>query len=131
MSFATWVGALSEDEMTRLQSLADKAKWRDIPLRSYDTADVTDFWEPCSRAFFVRIPPKGFIHRHSDEAIKGITHHLVLQTNPKAANWWLEDGQDCCIHLKAGCRYEVKRDPVHWATNDGDSDRIHLLVEYG
>jgi aspartyl/asparaginyl beta-hydroxylase len=131
MMFASLVGSLTPGEMTRLQSLARNAPWRDIPARRYDTADITDFWEPCVRAFFIRIPPKGFIHRHSDEAIKGITHHLVLQTNPKSLNWWLEDGQDCCVHLEAGKRYIVQRDPVHWATNEGDTDRIHLLVEYG
>ncbi len=116
--------------MTMLQHLADNAPWREIPSRNYDTADVT-FWENCERAFFIRIPPGGHIHRHSDEAIKGTTHHFVLQSNPKALNWWLEDGQERSIHLRQGCRYDVKRDPVHWATNDGDTDRIHLLVEYG
>lgn len=130
MSFATLVGVLSSEDMMRLASLAERAPWRDVPGRRYDTADI-DFWEPCMRAFFIRIPPKGFIHRHSDEAIKGTTHHLVLQTNNQSLNWWLEDGQDCSVHLKAGHRYDVKRDPVHWATNDGDSHRIHLLVEYG
>lgn len=131
MSFASLVAVLTEGEMVMLQKLADDAPWRPIPSRHYDTADITDFWEDCERAFFIRIPPKGFIHRHRDEAIKGATHHLVLQTNHKALNWWQEDGQDCCIHLKAGVRYAVQRDPLHWATNDGDTDRIHLLVEYG
>jgi hypothetical protein len=131
VSFVSLVGELTEGEMVMLRQLADTAPWRDIPLRHYDTADITGFWEDCERAFFIRIPPKGFIHRHSDEAIKGITHHLVLQTNPRAHNWWIEDGQERSFHLRAGCRYDVKRDTVHWATNDGNTDRIHLLVEYG
>lgn len=130
MSFASRIASLSAYDMARLQQLAANAPWREIPSRHYDTADI-EFWEPCERAFFIRIPPKGFIHRHSDEAIKGTTHHLVLQTNPHSLNWWLEDGQERSVHLEAGHRYDVKRDPVHWATNDGDTDRIHLLVEYG
>jgi len=134
MSFATLLGHLDPYEVSRLQKLADKAQWRLLNERYdrlYSTSEVTDFWEPCKRAFFIRIGAGGVIHRHSDEAIKGTTHHLVLQTNPGCQNWWLEDGQEHRIHLAQGCRYDVKRDPVHWATNDGDTDRIHLLVEYG
>jgi hypothetical protein len=129
MDFATQVGPLSDDEMIRLQRLARNARWHDV--RRYLTAEVTDFWQPCQRAFFILVPPRAEIHRHSDEAIKGITHHLVLQTNPKCLNWWVEDGDERSVHLKAGYRYIVQREPIHWATNDGVTDRIHLLVEYG
>ena len=129
--FAKHLGTLTSKQRQALQALADKAVWHDLPGRSYRTAEVTDFWEPCVRAFFILVPAKGDIHRHSDEAIKGTTHHLVLQTNAQCLNWWLEKGQERSIHLKANHRYDVQREPVHWATNDGDTDRIHLLVEYG
>lgn len=130
MKFAQRVGSLTADEMQRLQSIADRAKWHTPPGRKYLTSEVRDFWEPCARAFFILVPPKGEIHRHSDEAIRGITHHLVLQTNPKCRNSWIEDGKERSCHLKAGGRYVVQRDPIHWASNEGETDRIHLLVEY-
>ena len=129
MSFATLVGELTDDEMIRLQRLAREARWRAV--RRYFTCEVTEFWERCHRAFFVLLPPRSAIERHSDAAIRDVTHHLVLQTNPKALNGWLEDGQERITHLEAGHRYIVEREPVHWATNDGVTDRIHLLVEYG
>jgi len=131
MSFAEPVSGLSPIQMNALHRLASDAVWKTLPGRGYLTAEVTDFWEPCQRAFFIKVPPKAHIHRHSDEAIKGITHHLVVQTNPGCLNWWIEDGEERSIHLKAGERYIVQREPVHWATNDGETDRIHLLVEYG
>ena len=131
MSFATHIRSLTATEMTRLQALADRRRFRQVPRREYFDAEVTDFWEPCERAFFILLPAGASIHRHSDEAIRGITHHLVLQSNPQALNWWLEGGKELSVHLKAGHRYEVARDPVHWATNQGPTDRIHLLVEYG
>ena len=134
MSFATLIGAVSAEDMAKLQQLANKAEWQeryDRPDRRYITAEVTDFWEPCERAFFVLIPPRGFIHRHSDEAIKGVTHHIVLSTNQGCTNGWLEDGEEKTCHLEAGKRYHVAREPVHWAENLGETDRIHLLVEYG
>jgi hypothetical protein len=132
VSFARHIGQLTSEQMSRLQYLSDTAHWRDIPARHYITADVPDFWEPCNRAFFILVPPKGEIHRHNDEAIKGITHHLVLKSNPKALNWWIDEkGDERSIHLEEGHRYIVERDPVHWATNEGETARIHLLVEYG
>jgi hypothetical protein len=131
MTFAERVSSLTTGEMAGLRQLAARAKWRDLPGRQYRTAEVSDYWEPCDRVFFVLLPPRAEIHRHNDEAIKGITHHLVLQTNPQCLNWWLEDGQERSCHLEAGSRYAVHRAPVHWATNEGETDRIHLLVEYG
>lgn len=128
--FAQAVGRLSHDEMLMLSVLAHEVRWKSYPDRAYRTAEVTEFWEPCQRSFFVLLPPKCSITRHTD-SVPGITHHLVLQTNPGCLNWWMEDGQEKNCHMEQGARYIVQRDPVHWATNYGDTDRIHLLVEYG
>lgn len=128
--FATHISALTAAEMMRLKCLADTATWRDIPSRSYDTADVC-FWEPCSRAFFIRIPPGGEIPRHHDDFIPGITHHLVLETNEGCQNWWIDrKGRERSMHLAKGHRYLVAREPLHWAFNRGTEPRIHLLVEH-
>jgi hypothetical protein len=130
MTFARDLGPLTRQERTKLKKLALTAPWRDIPARRYDTADVT-FWEPCSRAFFIRIPPKGEIHRHHDAFIPGTTHHLVFQTNEGCENWWIDDeGKERQTHLTQAHRYWVDRTPMHWAYNHGNASRIHLLVEY-
>lgn len=128
--FAERIGIVPPERLEALQALANQAAWHTPPGRAYRTCEVSDFWEPCARAFFILVPPKGHVHRHQDEAIRGITHHLVVRTNPKALNWWMDDGKERCCHLEAGVRYHVQRDPVHWVTNEGDSDRIHLLVEF-
>lgn len=130
MNFATDLGPLTDIERAKLQRLYETAPWREVPLRHYDTADVT-YWEPCSRAFFIRMRPGGEIHRHHDAFIPGTTHHLVLRTNEGCENWWVdEDGEERMLHLKQGHRYQVERSPMHWAYNKGQTDRIHLLVEY-
>ncbi len=128
--FATVIGRLSNADMERLSALCDGAMWRDVQGRNYDTADVA-FWEPCSRAFFIRIPPGGDIPRHHDEFIPGTTHHLVLATNEGCENWWVDtQGRERSAHLMQGWRYAVERSPLHWAFNRGDTARIHLLVEW-
>ncbi len=128
--FALHLQALNPAQMRDLQALADTASWRSIEGRSYDTADVA-FWEPCTRAFFIRIPPGGQIERHHDEYITGRTHHLVLKTNPGCENWWVDcRGRARMVHLAQGHRYHVERSPLHWAFNRGKTERIHLLVEF-
>ena len=128
--FATELGEIHEIDMLRLGTLADEAPWREIPGRAYDTADVK-FWEPCSRAFFIRMQPGGSIPRHHDDFIPGRTHHLVLATNRGCENWWIDcQGHERCTHLQVGKRYLVAREPLHWAFNRGAEARIHLLVEW-
>jgi hypothetical protein len=128
--FAVPLVKINFTDMARLADLADTAPWRDVPGRCYDTADVS-FWEPCSRAFFIRIPPGGEIPRHHDDFIPGTTHHLVLATNNGCENWWVDRrGREQMIHMAQGYRYRVERSPLHWAFNRGKADRIHLLVEF-
>ncbi len=129
-TFAEPLGAISEADMSRLERMVEGANWRDIPSRNYDTAEV-QFWEPCSRAFLIRIPPGGSIPKHHDVFIPGTTHHYVIRSNSGSLNWWRDTkGQDRSIHMAEGYRYKVAREPLHWAENKGQADRIHLLVEY-
>ena len=129
--FATLVGEIPHDQMLDLRLMALAADWREIQGRKYDTAEA-NFWEPCQRAFFIRIPPGGSIPRHHDVFIPGITHHLIVRSNFQSLNGWIDtQGKERTIHLAEGKRYTVSREPLHWATNNGHTDRIHLLVEYG
>lgn len=128
--FAVHLRKLTEQDLWGLRMLAHLANWRDVPGRSYDTADV-GFWEKCTRAFFIRIPPGGEIPRHHDDFIPGTTHHLVLATNPGCENGWIDRrGRERSMHLREGHRYLVERSPLHWAFNRGKTARIHLLVEF-
>lgn len=131
MTFAKLIGPISAGDMERLAELARHASWRPrkVPNRDFYTAS-TSFWEPCDRAFFLKIQPGGFVHRHKDAAIKARVEHLVLCTNDQCENWWL-DGTEQSIHLEQGYRYEVRNQDIeHWSFNKGETDRIHLIVEF-
>lgn len=129
-TFATLLGEIPESQMEELRRMSARADWREVTGRNYDTADVT-FWEPCKRAFFIRMKAGGDIPRHHDAFIPGTTHHLVVETNEHCHNWWKDStGRERHIHMKAGYRYKVERSPLHWAFNVGKTDRVHLLVEF-
>lgn len=129
-TFAELLGEISGAQMIQLRQMVESAPWREVPGRRYDTAEVK-FWDECSRAFFIRIPPGGSIPRHHDVFIPGTTHHLVVETNEGCANCWLDtQGAERSVHMKQGHCYRVAREPLHWATNAGATERVHLLVEY-
>ena len=128
--FATYVADLTAIEMERLKELESKAKFRELLGRGYTTSLDVEFWEPCSRAFFIRLVAGGSVHRHSDAVVKGVTHHFVLETNPGCENWWMEGDVERVCHMEAGKRYAVERAPIHWSFNRGTTDRTHLLVEF-
>jgi hypothetical protein len=100
----------------------DELNWKKVPGRDYTTASA-------SRAFFISIPAGGQLHRHVD-AGDVISYHVVIQTNEQAENFWLEDGKEHVMHMEAGKMYRVDRTLEHWAVNGGDSDRVHLILEF-
>ena len=74
------------------------------------------------------------IHRHIDVSAAKVfeTDHIVVATNDKSFIGWIDEtGQERQTHLEQGRRYRVvDRGVLHWAVNDGTTDRIHLLIEY-
>ena len=116
-----------------IAALADSVEWEKRPFPAYWSADVTaNFWSPFDdlvRAFFVCLPPNGGeIHRHRDA---GDVHskHVVVSTNPKAMNFWADDKGEHSQHMEQGKAYWVNRNLEHWARNDGDTPRVHLIIE--
>ena len=97
--------------------------------RGYETLDVSAAFPDYKRAFLLRLPPGTSIHRHVD-AGDVQTDHVVITTNPKCMNWWVDSEGEHSMHMEVGARYTVDRGLMHWAKNDGDTDRIHLLLEY-
>lgn len=115
--------------MQRLTDLLKGTTWKVVGGRAYQTSDVTDAIPGFSRAFFLKLPPHSELHPHVD-AGDCRTDHIVMQTNPKALNWWIEGDEKRSTHMQAGFRFCVNRTIRHWATNAGNTDRIHLLLEY-
>lgn len=134
MNFAIEIHA--DDHAAAIEILAQMTEWKQPPGRHYSTAQVTvkhALLEGCSRAFFIKIAPGGHVYKHCDPvevSSRFDTDHIVVQTNDRAFNCWEDEGEKS-IHLDLGKRYRiVNRGVKHWAVNDGDTDRIHLLIEY-
>ena len=75
------------------------------------------------RAFFLKIPPGGKVHKHVD---KPSTRYIIpVTTNPKCVSWVAGEA----YHLEVGKVYHVDTTQEHESTNDGETDRVHLLVD--
>lgn len=62
------------------------------------------------------------VHR---DALEGVRHHLVLQTNDRCWNYHDGDWQQ----LELGGIYTVDPSKEHASINFGDSLRVHLVVD--
>jgi hypothetical protein len=136
MSFA--VELPGDYHAAALEVFAQMTDWHCPPGRKYQTAQATHSGHPllagCARAFFIKMTPGSRVHRHRDPP--GVvdfydTDHIVVSTNDRAFICWEGDGREHSMHLDLGKRYRiVDRGVLHWAVNDGDTDRVHLLIEY-
>jgi len=126
-----------DDHVAALEVLNRVSHWHRPPGRLYDTAEA-DLSQPLfagsSRAFFIKMAPGSNVYRHRDPP--GVvdyfyTDHIVCSTNDRAFICWDDEGVERSQHLDLGKRYRiVDRSVLHWAVNDGDTDRVHLLIEY-
>lgn len=127
----------ADDHAAAAEILSQMTEWNTPPGRQYDTAEATGIDHPllagCARAFFIRMAPGQRVYRHRDppQVVQNFdTDHIVVQTNDRAFICWEADGEKS-VHLEHGKRYRIiDRGVLHWAVNDGDTDRIHLLIEY-
>jgi aspartyl/asparaginyl beta-hydroxylase (cupin superfamily) len=78
------------------------------------------------KSMFVKIRRGGSMHSHRDTT--GVRDQIrvqyVLQTNPDAKNYV----EDEIYNLEQGGIYELESQYLHWADNNGDEDRIHLVL---
>lgn len=134
MSFAVEIP--SDDRAAALEVLALVTEWKQPVGRSYFTGLLRSDCHPllagCRRAFFLKIESGGNIHRHTDIAADAFDSDLiVVSTNDQCLTCWEVDGVERSMHLELGKRYRLEgRHLPHWATNDGDTDRAHLVIEY-
>ena len=107
------IGEVSEQ---RRLALLDKAgEWRHKP---------PDFWVSVldGKRMYLKIPPGGRLHPHVDNAGEKI--HIVLQTNQFAVS---RSGDDW-VSLEQGGIYRMDPKIEHESINEGDTDRIHLVL---
>ena len=81
------------------------------------------------RVMLARMPPGGVIHPHRDANPAAKWPHKIhvpVLTNDKVTFYVDGVGR----HLAEGEAVEVNNMGVHAVTNEGDTDRIHLIFEY-
>lgn len=127
----------ADDHAAAIEALLLVKEWSQPAGRAYFMGslqpDAHPLLEGCRRAFFLKIPPGGHIHRHTDgpAAHAFDTDLIVVETNEQSFVCWQDGDGEHRAQLELGKRYRVLgRDLPHWAFNYGDTDRAHLLIEY-
>ena len=107
------IGTISEKD--RIELLAEPRDWQQCK------GEFADYWSDDDGArMFVKIPPKGKVHKHSDNGFKV---HTVLLTNSRCESW--SDG--ILFRLEQGGIYRLDASLPHESINWGEADRIHLI----
>ena len=128
------VGVVSIETIERLQEISQQAVWKTVRDNEKDfrtcyiepdISELLERWPSRHSAFFLRIPPGGMVHKHIDVDHIWNTYHIPVQTNDECVSFM--EGRP--FHLQVGNIYSVNRQVEHWSVNDGDTDRVHLLME--
>lgn len=110
-----FVGVMTEEDRQRLLSV-------DVPYVQYKGNDKDYYVGKFDKRYmWLKIPPGGFIHKHTDKA--GIRRHYVLQTNWDSLLYIEDKG----YHLEEGAIYDMDGRKEHWSVNNGSEDRIHYI----
>jgi len=120
------VVVICDIDTAEIRKALDGATWKIVKGsgRDYETffPEIDLPWK-VERAFFLKIPPGGKVHRHTDNP--SVRYVIPVETNPKAIT--TVDGKD--HHLEVGRVYQVDTTLEHRSANNGTTDRIHLLVD--
>lgn len=104
-------------------------EWKDLLLPVLEQAAGELGYTDCRfpRVMFARLPAGGEITGHSDGEASHYIHkiHVPLITNDKAR--FRVGRQE--MHMPVGEMFEVNNKRIHAASNDGTTDRIHLIFE--
>lgn len=116
------------DSLSEITDLLKGAKWKQVrgEKSHYDT--YFPIVHNVDKAFFLKIPPGGKVHKHVDTQRPTETYHIPIQTNDESICYMYEP-KKTGYHLEVGKVYWVNRYIPHESVNNGKTDRIHLLLE--
>ena len=135
MTPARAVRSVPAEVINELLSL--EPKWSEQAFKGYQVwhctpqlgPAATSLFEKWKGAFMVRVPPGGKLLKHSDGPQTCKSYHLPVASNDQAVSLFEVDGEEIRLHLEVGTLYEYDRATPHWAENNGETDRIHLVCE--
>ena len=138
------MGEVSNEFRARAIVIARSVKWSESkgPSTDYATSfegrpafeqepELTDRWPVTSwqSAFFLKLEPGGYVHKHVDEPHPWSTYHIVLLSNDQCINRVWQGRRQHDFNLQPGGIYLIDRQIPHESHNNGTTERIHLLME--
>ncbi len=104
-----------------LLEIVNSREWRHVQDDDSDFYCQAPAQVGCYFARVVRLAPGGKLHPHTDDGPHKT--HIVLETNGDALTF--SDGHP--HHCEVGGIYETNPNLVHWAVNNGLTNRTHLI----
>lgn len=125
-------GSKWDDRIAKHRTDADERYFRkikdDVPPYM---REILEMFPNAHRSRFSVLAPNSEVKPHIDyDTLYGIRIHIALDTNDKCYNGgWDKDGNDVREHIPAdGSVWLVNPGVKHYAINDGDTPRNHLII---
>jgi GNAT superfamily N-acetyltransferase len=102
--------------------------WGIGPLRDAAERLAAHVGGKLGRVMVIKLKPGGRIKEHIDQgsyAAATDRYHLPITTNDRA---WLRAGDET-VSMPAGSVFWFNKHELHDGANDGDTDRVHLVVD--
>ena len=93
--------------------------------------EIMQMFPGAHRARFSTLAPRSTVKPHIDyDTLYGIRIHIALETNDQCYNGgWDQEGNEVKYHIPAdGSVWFVNPGVKHYAVNDGDTARNHLII---
>ena len=125
--------SLWDKKVVRNDPASDERFYRKIvqDIPSYTKSVLAAFSPHIHRTRFANLSAHQRIDEHVDYDTKySVRLHIAIATNDRCTNSWrMPDGTISTVHIPAdGSVWFVNQGIPHWAVNDSDTDRVHLIM---
>lgn len=125
-------GSVWDERIAKHKKDADERWFRkvkdDVPQYM---REIMQMFPGAHRARFSTLAPRSTVKPHIDyDTLYGIRIHIALETNEHCYNGgWDQEGDEVRYHIPAdGTVWFVNPGVKHYAVNDGDTPRNHLII---
>lgn len=125
-------GSVWDERIAKHKKDADERWFRkvkdDVPQYM---REIMQMFPGAHRARFSTLAPRSTVKPHIDyDTLYGIRIHIALETNEHCYNGgWDQEGNEVKYHIPAdGTVWFVNPGVKHYAVNDGDTPRNHLII---
>lgn len=125
----------AKEQADKMIEAADSPLFKYFPMcreLMYSAMDMMQHPGKLGRCYIAKMSPGGKVYPHVDPGRYFELHdryHIVLSTNENVSFSCGNEVDTETVHFKEGEVWVFNNKVTHWASNNGDTDRIHIIMD--